>query len=94
MLVLLGWEHGLATVNRHPLHRHCDVLQSIQCVVMCSTAQLVSITLDSAASEPRFTILKERVSMLGMGPLLALGSAGLLYRTASLYGPHIYPHWQ
>jgi len=49
---------------------------------MCSTAQLVSITLNSAANEPRFTILKERVNVLGMGPLLALASAGLLSRTA------------
>jgi len=39
---------------------------------MCSTAQLVPITLNSAANELRFTILKERVNVLGMGPLLAL----------------------
>jgi len=61
---------------------------------MCSTAQLVSITLNSAANEPRFTILNERVNVLGMGPLLALASAGLLSHTASLYGPHSYSHQQ
>jgi len=61
---------------------------------MCSTAQLVSITLNSAANEPRFTILKERVNVLGMGPLLALASAGLLSHTASVYGPRSYQHQQ
>jgi len=54
----------------------------IQCVVMCSTAQLVSITLNSAANQPLFTILKERVNVLGMGPLLALASAGQVSHTA------------
>jgi len=77
MLVLLCWEHCLATGNHHPLRRHDDVWQTIQCVVMCSTAQLVSITLNSAANELRFTILGERVNVLGMGPLLALASAGI-----------------
>jgi len=62
--------------------------------VICSTAQLISITLNSAANEPRFTILKERVNELGMGPLLALASAGLLCHTASVYGPLSYPHQQ
>jgi len=85
MLVLLCWEHCLATVIHHPLHCHHNVVQIIQCVVMCSTAQLISITLNSAANEPRFTVLKERVNVLGMGPLLALASAGLLAHTASFY---------
>jgi len=66
----------------------------IQCVVMCSTAQLVSITLNSAANEPRFTILKERVNVLGMGPLLALASAALLSHTASLFIRHSYSEQQ
>jgi len=61
---------------------------------MCSIAQLMSITLDSAANEPRFTILKQRVNVLDMGPLLALASAGLLSHTASLCGSHSYPHQQ
>ena len=86
MLVLLCWEHCLATGNHHPLHRHDNLLQMSQCVVMCSTAQLVWITLNSAVNEPRFTILKEHVNVLGMGPLLALVSSGLLSHTASPYG--------
>ena len=94
MLVLLCWEHCLATVKHHPRDRHDNLLQIIQCVVMCSTAQLVSITLNSAANEPRFTILKERVNVLGMGPLLELALAGLLSNIASLYGPHSYSHLQ
>jgi len=89
MLVLLCWEHCLATVNHNPLDVHDNVLQIIQCVVMCSTEQLVSITINSASNEPRFTILKERVNVLGMGPLLARASAELLSYTASLYGSHI-----
>jgi len=91
MLGLLCWEHCLPTVNHHPLHRHYNVLQMIQYVMMCSTAQLVSITRNSAANEHRFTILKERVNVLGMGPLLALASAGMLSHTASFHGPHSYP---
>jgi len=92
MLVLLCWEHCLATGTHHPLYRHDIGLQTFQCVWMCSTAQLVSITLNSAANEPRFTILKERVNVLGMGPLLALASAGLLSHAASLYDQRSYPH--
>jgi len=56
--------------------------QMIQCIVMCSTAQLVSITLNSAANEPRFTIIKDRVNVRGVAPLLARASAGLLSRRA------------
>jgi len=52
---------------------------------MCSTALLVSITLNSAANEPRFTILKERVNVLEVDALMALASAGLLSHTASFY---------
>jgi len=44
---------------------------------MCSTAQLVSITINSAANEPRFTIIKERVNVLGKG-------LPLLFHTASV----------
>jgi len=88
MLVLLYWEHCLATVNHHFLHCRDNILQSIQCVVMCSTARLLSFNLSSAANEPRFTILKERVNVLGMGPLLELSSAGLLSHSASLYASH------
>jgi len=63
-------------------------LQTIPCdVLICSTAQLVLFTLNSAANEPRFTILKERLNVLGMGPLLALASAGLLSHTAPVCGP-------
>jgi len=70
------------------------VFRMIQCVVMCSTEQLVSITLNSASNESRFTILKERVNVQGMGPLLALASAGLLSYTASLHDPHSLPRQQ
>jgi len=94
MLVLLCWVHCLTTVNHHPLHRRENVLQTIQCVVMCSTVQLVSITLNRAANEPHLTILMERVNLLGMEPLLALVSTGLLSYTASVYGPCSYPHQQ
>jgi len=59
-------------------------LRMIQCVVMYSTAQLVSITLNSAARVPRFTIIKERVNVLGIGLQLVLASAGLLFYTASV----------
>jgi len=93
MLELLCWEHCLATVIHRPLfHCHANVVQSIQCVVICSTAQLVSITLNSAANEHRFTILKEHVNVLGMGPLLAMEAAGLLSHTALSYGPHSFFH--
>ena len=56
---------------------------------MCITAQLVSIILNSAANELRFTNLKERVNVLGMGLQLVLASAELLSRNASVYGSHI-----
>jgi len=92
MLVLLCWVHCLVTRNHHLRRRYENILQSIQRVVMRSTAQLVSITLNSAANEPRFTILKECVDVLDMGPLLALVSTGQVSHTISIYGPHSYPH--
>jgi len=87
MLVLLCWEHCLATVSHHPLHRHDNGLQYIRCGVMCSTAQLGSITLNSAANEPRFSIINERVNVLDTGPLLALASARMLSHFAPVCGP-------